>query len=51
MYNLIFTFYGLFAIVAELVIFRELSVLFYGSELFLGTFLSSWLFWTGLGSL
>ncbi len=36
---------------AQLVIFRELAVLFYGSELFLGTFLSSWLFWVGSGSL
>ncbi len=35
----------------QLVVFRELSVLFYGSELFLGTFLSSWLFWVGSGSL
>lgn len=51
MYNFIFLYYGLLAMLAQLVIFRELSVLFYGSELFLGTFLSSWLFWVGLGSL
>lgn len=50
-YALIFIFYGLLGITAQLVIFRELLALFYGSELFLGTFLSSWLFWTGLGSL
>lgn len=49
-YKIIFIFYGLLAIIAQLLIFRELSALFYGSELFLGTFLSSWLFWTGLGS-
>lgn len=35
----------------QLLIFRELSILFYGNELFLGTFLSSWLFWVGSGSL
>ncbi len=51
MYNFIFLYYGLLAILTELVAFRELSVLFYGNELFLGTFLSSWLFWVGLGSL
>ncbi len=51
MYNSVFLYYGLLAMLTQLVIFRELSVLFYGSELFLGTFLSSWLFWVGLGSL
>jgi len=49
--NFIFLYYGFLAMLAQLVIFRELSVLFYGNELFLGTFLSSWLFWVGLGSL
>lgn len=49
-YNLIFWYYGFLAILTQLVVFRELSVLFYGSELFLGTFLSSWLFWVGLGA-
>ena len=51
MYNFIFLYYGLLALLTQLVVFRELSVLFYGNELFLGTFLSSWLFWVGLGSL
>lgn len=51
MINLIFIYYGFLALLSQLVTFRELSVLFYGSELFLGTFLSSWLFWVGLGSL
>lgn len=51
MYNFIFLYYGFLAILTQLVVFRELSVLFYGNELFLGTFLSSWLFWAGLGSL
>ncbi|OGW82144.1 MAG: hypothetical protein A3G33_10460 [Omnitrophica bacterium RIFCSPLOWO2_12_FULL_44_17] len=49
--NFIFTYYGFFGILSQLIIFRELSVLFYGNELFLGTFLSSWLFWIGSGSL
>jgi len=51
MQNFIFLYYGFLAILTQLVVFRELSVLFYGSELFLGTFLSSWLFWVGSGSL
>lgn len=51
MYNFIFLYLGLFALLAQLIIFRELSVLFYGNELFLGTFLASWMFWAGGGSL
>jgi len=51
MLTLIFLYHGLLVILAQLIIFRELSALFYGSELFLGTFLSSWLFWVGAGSL
>lgn len=51
MHNFIFLYYGFLTILTQLVAFRELSVLFYGNELFLGTFLSSWLFWAGLGSL
>jgi len=51
MNNLIFFYHGLLAMLAQLVIFRELAVIFYGNELFLGIFLASWLFWVGLGSL
>src|SRR3989338_3107755 len=51
MHNFIFLYYGFLTILTQLVAFRELSVLFYGNELFLGTFLASWLFWVGLGSL
>ena len=51
MHNFIFLYYGFLTILTQLVAFRELSVLFYGNELFLGTFLSSWLFWAGFGSL
>ena len=50
MVNLIFCFYGLFSLLSQLLLFRELSIIFYGSELFLGLALSSWLFWVGCGS-
>ncbi len=50
MYNSIFFYQGFLAILAQLVIFRELAVLFYGNELFWGAFMASWLFWVGLGS-
>jgi len=49
-YNILFLYYGILTILTQLIVFRELSVLFLGNELFLGTFLSSWLFWVGLGS-
>ncbi|MDD5236525.1 MAG: hypothetical protein PHU91_02530, partial [Candidatus Omnitrophica bacterium] len=49
-YNLTFIFYGFLAIVSQLIIFRELSIVFYGNELFIGTALSAWLFWVGVGS-
>lgn len=51
MYILLIIYHGLFAMLAQLVILRELSIPFLGNELFLGTFLSSWLFWLGIGSL
>ncbi|MBF0216827.1 MAG: hypothetical protein HQL30_07540 [Candidatus Omnitrophica bacterium] len=50
MYNLTVIYYGFLAMIAQLIVFRELAVLFYGNELFLGTFLASWLFWVGMGS-
>ena len=50
MFNFMLIYYGFLAMLTQLVAFRELSVLFYGNELFLGTFLSSWLFWIGMGS-
>lgn len=49
--RIILVFYGLFALLCQLLILRELSVLFYADELFLGTYLAAWLFWVGMGSL
>jgi spermidine synthase len=36
--------------VAQIVLFREMMVSFYGNELSLGVMLSVWLFWVGMGS-
>jgi len=41
---------GFTATVAQIVLMRELLVVFYGNEISLGLFLASWLFWTGTGS-
>lgn len=42
---------GLFSLLAQAVLVRELFVVFYGSELNVGIVLASWLFWVGIGSL
>ncbi|MGB8656411.1 MAG: fused MFS/spermidine synthase [Candidatus Zixiibacteriota bacterium] len=36
--------------VAQIVLFRQMMVSFYGNELSLGVMLSVWLFWVGIGS-
>ncbi len=36
--------------VAQIILFREMMVAFYGNELCLGVMLSVWLFWVGVGS-
>lgn len=41
---------GLTSIIGQIIIIRELIVVFYGNELCLGTILSSWLFWVAFGS-
>ena len=41
---------GFSSIVAQIVLFREMMVSFYGNELSLGIMLSVWLFWVGIGS-
>jgi spermidine synthase len=41
---------GFSSIVAQIVLFREMMVSFYGNELSLGVMLSVWLFWVGIGS-
>jgi len=41
---------GLTAVVAQIVLMRELIVVFYGNEITLGLTLCTWLLWTALGS-
>jgi spermidine synthase len=41
---------GFTAIVAQIVLMRELMVVSYGNEISLGVMLASWLLWTALGS-
>jgi spermidine synthase len=41
---------GFTAIVAQIVLMRELMVAFYGNEISLGVMLACWLLWTALGS-
>ncbi len=44
-------FIGFSSMVAQVVMMRELLIVFYGNELSLGITLAAWLFWGGLGSL
>ncbi len=41
---------GLTSIAAQILLMRELVVVFFGNELSLGVMLGVWLFWTGIGS-
>jgi spermidine synthase len=41
---------GFTAIIAQIVLMRELMVVFYGNEISLGLMLASWLLWTAIGS-
>ncbi len=41
---------GFTAVIAQVVLMRELLVVFYGNELALGVVLANWLLWTALGS-
>ena len=41
---------GLTSIIGQIIIIRELIVVFYGNELSLAVILASWLFWTSIGS-
>lgn len=41
---------GFTATVAQILLMRELLVVFYGNEISLGFLLANWLFWTGIGS-
>jgi spermidine synthase len=42
---------GFTSMVAQIVLMRELLIIFYGNELSLGITLAGWLFWGGMGSL
>jgi spermidine synthase len=46
----VFALIGVTAAVAQIVLLRELMVVFYGNEISIGLMLASWLFWTGAGS-
>ena len=41
---------GFTAAIAQIVLLRELMVVFYGNEISIGLMLASWLFWTAAGS-
>jgi spermidine synthase len=41
---------GFTAVIAQIVLMRELIVVFYGNEISLGLMLANWLLWTALGS-
>jgi len=42
--------YGMIAIIAQIVLMRELVSIFYGNELTMGIMLGAWLLWTAVGS-
>lgn len=42
---------GLFSLLAQVILIREIFVVFYGSELNIGLVLAAWLLWVGIGSL
>ncbi|PJC47771.1 MAG: hypothetical protein CO035_05685, partial [Candidatus Omnitrophica bacterium CG_4_9_14_0_2_um_filter_42_8] len=42
---------GLTSMIGQIIIIRELLVVFYGNELSLGIIFASWLFWVSFGSL
>ncbi|MBI4832786.1 MAG: hypothetical protein HY801_14795, partial [Candidatus Lindowbacteria bacterium] len=42
---------GFTSMLGQILLMRELIVVFYGNELALGIMLGSWLFWVGVGSL
>ena len=42
--------FGFTSVMAQIILMRELVILFYGNELSLGTMLGVWLLWTAVGS-
>ena len=41
---------GFTSVIAQIVLMRELIVVFYGNEISLGIMLAGWLLWTAIGS-
>src|SRR5208283_1780165 len=50
MLRLIISLIGFTAVIAQVILMRELLVVFYGNELALGVILANWLLWTALGA-
>jgi spermidine synthase len=48
--RLVFILIGFTAVIAQIVLLRELMAVFYGNETSIGFMLASWLFWTAVGS-
>jgi spermidine synthase len=48
--SVILSLIGFTAVVAQIVLMRELIVVFYGNEISLGLMLANWLLWTAVGS-
>ena len=48
--SVILSLIGFSAVIAQIVLMRELIVVFYGNELSLGLMLANWLLWTAVGS-
>jgi spermidine synthase len=48
--RLVLSLLGFTAVIAQVVLMRELLVVFYGNELALGVMLANWLLWTALGA-
>ena len=46
----VFSLIGFTAVIAQIVLMRELIVVFYGNEISLGIMLAGWLLWTAIGS-
>ena len=41
---------GLSSMIGQLILMRELLIVFYGNEISIGIILASWLFWVSIGS-
>ncbi len=41
---------GVFSLVAQVLVIRELLIVFHGNEFFIGWTLFAWLFWVGAGA-